>query len=128
MAQLSIEVKRLVYTVICFRCILLLTAGSAYERYVKLFSQLLTLCMCCGIIVSLAAQIEDSMLAADRIYDEWVSDWEGMTDLEEIEQGSEYYTDKLWSEKIIGSAYEQYEMEQGGAGDAGMDEEADGQE
>lgn len=123
MEQLKLEIRQLVYTVICFQCILQLTAGSAYQRYVKLFSYLLTMCMCCEVIFSFAGQLEESMLSAQQMYDEWESGWEGLTGLERIEESSEYYTDKIWKEKRPESAYEQYELEEGGASDAGMAQE-----
>ena len=38
MEYLAVEVRRLVYTVICFQCLIQLTEGSGYQKYLKLFS------------------------------------------------------------------------------------------
>lgn len=37
MENLAVEVRRLVYTVICFQCLIQLTEGSGYQKYLKLF-------------------------------------------------------------------------------------------
>lgn len=119
MEQLTLEIRRLVYTVICFQCLLQLTAGSAYQRYLKLFSYFLTMCMCCGVILSFMGQMEESMLSAQKVYDEWESEWGGLTDVERIRESSSYYTDKIWNERILESAYEQYDAaDEGGGTDA----------
>lgn len=122
MEQLTLEIRRLVYTVICFQCLLQLAAGSAYQRYLKLFSYFLTMCMCCGVILSFMGQVEESMLSAQRVYDEWESEWGGLTDMQRIRESSSYYTDKIWNERILESAYEQYDA--GGEGD-GEDAQVD---
>lgn len=111
MEQLTLEIRRLVYTVICLQCLLQLAAGSTYQRYLKLFSYFLTMCMCCGAILSFVGQMEESMLSAQRVYDEWESEWGGLTDVERIRESSSYYTDRIWNEKILGDAYEQYDVE-----------------
>lgn len=111
MEQLTLEIRRLVYTVICFQCLLQLAAGNVYQRYLKLFSYFLTMCMCCGVILSFVGQMEESMLSAQRVYDEWESEWGGLTDVERIRESSSYYTDRIWNEKILGDAYRQYDVE-----------------
>lgn len=111
MEQLTLEIRRLVYTVICFQCLLQFTAGSVYQRYLKLFSYFLTICMCCGVISLFLGQFEESMISAQSIYDEWENEWQGLFDMERIRESSSYYTDKIWEEKILGSAYEQYNVE-----------------
>lgn len=64
------------------------------------------------------------MLSAQRVYDEWEEEWGGLIDMERIRESSSYYTDKIWNEKILGSAYEQYDMEgEGGGEDAGVDQD-----
>lgn len=119
MEQLTPEIRRLVYTVICFQCLLQFTAGSVYQRYLKLFSYFLTICMCCGIISSFMTQFEESMISAQNVYDEWEKEWQGLLDMERIRESSSYYTDTIWNEKILGSAYEQYNSErEGGEEDA----------
>lgn len=84
MEQLAAEVRRLVYTMICFQCLLQLTSGSAYQKYLKLFSYLLTLCVCCSVIFSAIGQIENSMLEADVLYDQWIKEW-GEYNIKEVE-------------------------------------------
>ena len=124
MEQLTMEIRKLVYTVICFQCLLQLTAGSVYHRYLKLFSHFLTLCMCCGIIYSFVGQLEDSMMSAQQVYEEFEREWGEMTDLDRIRESSCYYTDQIWNGKIVADAYEQYQMnDEGGEEDARMDEE-----
>ena len=124
MEQLTLEIRKLVYTVICFQCLLQLSAGSVYQRYLKLFSYFLTMCMCCGVIYSFVGQLEDSMMAAQQVYDEFEREWGEMTDIERIRESSSYYTDQIWNGKIVRDAYEQYQMnDEGGVEDAGLDEE-----
>lgn len=124
MEQLTLEIRRLVYTVICFQCLLQLTAGSVYQRYLKLFSYFLTMCMCCGVIYSFVGQLEASVMSAQRVYDSFEREWGGLTDAERIRESSTYYTDRIWNGKIVEDAYEQYKIEEEGAGaDAALDEE-----
>lgn len=123
MEQLTLEIRRLVYTVICFQCLLQFTAGSVYQRYLKLFSYFLTICMCCGVISLFVNRFEESMISAQHIYDEWESEWQGLLDTEQIRESGSYYTDKIWNEKILGSAYEQYDAESEEEEDAKLVEE-----
>jgi len=124
MEQLTLEIRKLVYTVICFQCLLQLTAGSVYQRYLKLFSYFLTMCMCCGIIYSFVGQLESSMTSAQQVYDEFEREWGALTDIERIRKSSSYYTDQIWNGKIVQDAYEQYQMsDEGGEEDARVDEE-----
>lgn len=84
--------KKLIYTIICFKCILQITEGSPYQKYIKLFSHLLILCMCCGMLFS----FKDS---ADKLYSDWQLQWEKITDIaideDSIKAGSEYYEEML---------------------------------
>ena len=52
MEQLVTQMRVLIYTVICFQCLLQITQGSIYQKYLKLFMYLLTLCICCQILVT----------------------------------------------------------------------------
>lgn len=124
MEQLTLEIKKLVYTVICFQCLLQLTAGSVYHRYLKLFSYFLTMCMCCGVLYCFAGQLESSMMSAQQVYDEFEREWGALTDVGRIRESSSYYTDRIWNGKIVQDAYEQYQnSDEGGEEDAGLDEE-----
>lgn len=75
MEQIAEEVRKLIYTVICFQCLLQLTTGNAYHKYLKLFSYLLTLSICCGIIFSFAGKVEESLDKADVLYENWLEEW-----------------------------------------------------
>lgn len=124
MEQLTVEIRKLVYTVICFQCLLQLSAGSAYHRYLKLFSYFLTMCMCCGVIYSFAGQLESSMMSAQQVYDEFEREWRGLTDMERIRESSSYYTDQIWNGKIMKDAHEQYYInDKGGEDNAELDQE-----
>ena len=124
MEQLTIEIRKLVYTVICFQCLLQLTAGSAYYRYLKLFSYFLTMCMCCSVIYSFVGQLESSMMSAQQVYEEFEREWSGLTDMERIRESSSYYTDQIWNGKIMGDVYEQYSInDKGGEDNAELDQE-----
>lgn len=124
MEQLTMEIRKLVYTVICFQCLLQLTTGSAYHRYLKLFSYFLTMCICCSVIYSFVGQLEESMISAQQVYDAFEYEWGGLTDIDRIRESSSYYTDQIWNGKIVEDAYEQYHVNDGGGGvDAKMDEE-----
>lgn len=52
MEQLVTQMRVLIYTVICFQCLLQITQGSIYQKYLKLFMYLLTLCICCQILTN----------------------------------------------------------------------------
>lgn len=97
----EIWLKTLIYTIICFKCIMQITDGSPYQKYIKLFSYLLTLCICCNMLFSLVGQIDDSFRDADRLYSEWEKEWERITDVtsdeDDIKTGSKYYEERLWN-------------------------------
>lgn len=78
--------KKLVYTIICFKCILQITEGSPYQKYIKLFANLLILCICCTMLFSLVGQIEDSVADADQIYKGIEKQWQDMNVYEDIIQ------------------------------------------
>jgi hypothetical protein len=79
--------------------------------------------MCCGVIYSFVGQLENSLLSAQQVYDEFEREWGGLTDIDRIRESSSYYTDQIWNGKIVGDAYEQYSIGEGGEGNAGLDEE-----
>lgn len=106
MELLATEVRRLVYTVICFRCLLQLTEGSDYQKYLRFFSYVLTLCICCNVIFSFAGQVGKCMDETDQLYAQWEEKWKEMTDGSQIQKGEEYYEQKLWGDKIMGEVYD----------------------
>lgn len=75
MEQIAGEVRKLVYTVICLQCLLQVSAGNAYQKYLKFFSYLLTLSICCSIIFSFAGKVEDNINQADVLYERWLEEW-----------------------------------------------------
>lgn len=121
---LAAEVRRLVYTVICFQCLIQLTEGSAYQKYLKLFSYLLTMCICCNVVFSLIGQVENSFSEADQLYSRWEKEWREMTETTQIYDGAASY-ERLWNEKIIGEAQEAYDTINGGIENVGEDAGAD---
>lgn len=114
------EVRRLMYTVICFQCLIQLTEGSAYQKYLKLFSYLLTMCICCNVVFSFVGQVENQFSEADQLYERWEKEWGEMTASDRIDEGETYYK-KLWEDEIIGSAYEEYDRRIGGGEDVQAD-------
>lgn len=106
MELLAEEVRRLVYTVICLRCLLQLTEGSDYQKYLKFFAYLLTLYICCNVIFSIADQMGKCMVETDELYAEWERNWREITDGKQIEAGEKYYEQELWGDKIMGEAYD----------------------
>ena len=124
MEYLAMEVRRLMYTVICFQCLIQLTEGSAYQKYLKLFSYLLTMCICCNVVFSFVGQVENQFSEADQFYERWEKEWGEMTASDRIDEGETYYK-KLWEDEIIGSAYEEYDRRIGGGEDVQADTEWD---
>lgn len=120
MEYLAMEVRRLMYTVICFQCLIQLTEGSAYQKYLKLFSYLLTMCICCNVVFSFVGQVENQFSEADQLYERWEKEWGEMTASDRIDEGETYYK-KLWEDEIIGSAYEEYDRRIGGGEDVQAD-------
>ena len=91
MENLAVEVRRLVYTVICFQCLIQLTEGSGYQKYLKLFSYLLTMCICFNVVFSFVGQVENSFSQADKLYERWEQEWKRMTEADQIYEGEAYY-------------------------------------
>ena len=120
MEYLAMEVRRLMYTVICFQCLIQLTEGSAYQKYLKLFSYLLTMCICCNVVFSFVGQVENQFSEADQFYERWEKEWGEMTASDRTDEGETYYK-KLWEDEIIGSAYEEYDRRIGGGEDVQAD-------
>lgn len=119
MEELAMEVRRLVYTVICFQCLIQLTEGSAYQKYLKLFSYLLTMCICCNVVFSFVGQVEKGFFEADALYAKWEKEWREMTRTDDIRQGEAYYEQRLWEDNIIGGAQAEYDSRGGGEENGG---------
>lgn len=125
MEYLAMEVRRLMYTVICFQCLIQLTEGSAYQKYLKLFSYLLTMCICCNVIFSFAGQVENQFSEADQLYERWEKEWREMTASDRIDEGETYYK-KLWEDEIIGGAHEEYDRRNGNGGSEDVQQDTGG--
>ena len=101
MEQLVTQMRVLIYTVICFQCLLQITQGSIYQKYLKLFMYLLTLCICCQILTNFVDKLRSDWLGVD-----YASKWNEDSTLpqEKIEQYSKWLEDR-----VIEDAQEEYD-------------------
>ena len=122
MEQLVTQMRVLIYTVICFQCLLQITQGSIYQKYLKLFMYLLTLCICCQILVTrfsrqkgriccqiltnFVDKLRSDWLGVDYASTEWMQKWNEDSTLpqEKIEQYSKWLEDR-----VIEDAQEEYD-------------------
>ena len=106
MEQLVTQMRVLIYTVICFQCLLQITQGSIYQKYLKLFMYLLTLCICCQILTNFVDKLRSDWLGVDYASTEWMQKWNEDSTLpqEKIEQYS-----KCLEDLIIEDAQEEYD-------------------
>lgn len=106
MEQLATQMRVLIYTVICFQCLLQITQGSIYQKYLKLFMYLLTLCICCQILTNFVDKLRNDWLGVDYVSTEWMQKWSEDSTLpqEKIEQYSKWLEDR-----IIEDAQEEYD-------------------
>lgn len=106
MEQLATQMRVLIYTVICFQCLLQITQGSIYQKYLKLFMYLLTLCICCQILTNFVDKLRNDWLGVDYVSTEWMQKWNEDSTLpqEKIEQYSKWLEDR-----IIEDAQEEYD-------------------
>ncbi len=129
MGVLAAEIRRLIYTMICFQCLLQLTEKSAYQKYLKLFSYLLTMCICCNVVFTYVEQVEESLEKADQLYADWEREWMKLLSSEDASIEEEYSEQRLWEDKIIEEAYKEYDSQKGESGDVGEDSsEIEGEE
>ena len=106
MEQLVTQMRVLIYTVICFQCLLQITHGSIYQKYLKLFMYLLTLCICCQILTNFVDKLRSDWLGVDYASTEWMQKWNEDSTLpqEKIEQYSKWLEDR-----VIEDAQEEYD-------------------
>ena len=106
MEQLVTQMRVLIYTVICFQCLLQITQGSIYQKYLKLFMYLLTLCICCQILTNFVDKLRSDWLGVDYASTEWMQKWNEDSTLpqEKIEQYSKWLEDR-----VIEDAQEEYD-------------------
>ena len=88
MEEIALRVRAFVYTMICFQCLIQLTAGNSFYKYLKLFAQLLALGICCNIVFSFLGMVDDGWQQADQIYEQWEAQWSKEANFEvEIMEG-----------------------------------------
>ena len=106
MEQLVTQMRVLIYTVICFQCLLQITQGSIYQKDLKLFMYLLTLCICCQILTNFVDKLRNDWVWVDYASTEWMQNWNEDSTLpqEKIEQYSKWLEDR-----IIEDAQEEYD-------------------
>ena len=106
MEQLVTQMRVLIYTVICFQCLLQITQGSIYQKYLKLFMYLLTLCICCQILTNFVDKLRNDWVWVDYASTEWMQKWNEDSTLpqEKIEQYSKWLEDR-----VIEDAQEEYD-------------------
>ena len=106
MEQLVTQMRVLIYTVICFQCLLQITQGSIYQKYLKLFMYLLTLCICCQILTNFVDKLRNDWVGVDYATTECMQKWNEDSTLpqEKIEQYSKWLEDR-----IIEDAQEEYD-------------------
>lgn len=106
MEQLATQMRVLIYTVICFQCLLQITQGSIYQKYLKLFMYLLTLCICCQILTNFVDKLRNDWVGVDYASTEWMQKWNEDSTLpqEKIEQYSKWLEDR-----VIEDAQEEYD-------------------
>ena len=106
MEQLVTQMRVLIYTVICFQCLLQITQGSIYQKYLKLFMYLLTLCICCQILTNFVDKLRNDWVGVDYASTDWMQKWNEDSTLpqEKIEQYSKWLEDR-----IIEDAQEEYD-------------------
>ena len=106
MEQLVTQMRVLIYTVICFQCLLQITQGSIYQKYLKLFMYLLTLCICCQILTNFVDKLRNDWVGVDYASTEWMQKWNEDSTLPQgkIEQYSKWLEDR-----IIEDAQEEYD-------------------
>ena len=97
MEQLVTQMRVLIYTVICFQCLLQITQGSIYQKYLKLFMYLLTLCICCQILTNFVDKLRNDWVGVDYASTEWMQKWNEDSTLpqEKIEQYSKWLEDRI---------------------------------
>ena len=109
MEQLAGQMRTLIYTMICFQCLLQITQGSSYQKYLKFISYLLTVCICCQIILTFSGRIKEEWFSADVISQQWSNAWNGdALQQEQIEQ----YSRKL-EEQIKDQVQQEYIRKEG---------------
>lgn len=103
MDELVLRVRTFVYSMICFQCLIQLTAGNPFHKYLKLFSQLIAISICCNIFFSFFGIVESGWEQADEIYERWQIQWSGEQEL----AGMDGYLQKNIMEKSMDEFKEQ---------------------
>lgn len=80
---------------------------STFKKYLKLFSYILILGVCCNVIFSLWGAVKCSEAEAGAMYQKWEKEWEDITNDESIGEKSTYIKEKIYT-----NAVEENEREQ----------------
>lgn len=70
------DVRVLVYTIICLECLLQFVSGSSYQKYLKLFTGLLVVCLCCSVVFSVISSIQDYKVGMKSFEELWEEQWD----------------------------------------------------
>lgn len=85
MEELAFRVRTFVYTMICFQCLIQLTAGNPFHKYLKLFSQLLAISICCNIVFSFLGMVGSGWEQAEVICERWQAQWNEEQQIESMD-------------------------------------------
>ncbi|MBE5877583.1 MAG: hypothetical protein E7290_11940 [Lachnospiraceae bacterium] len=69
------EVRVLVYTIICLECLLQFVSGSSYQKYLKMFTGLLVVCLCGSVVFSAVSSIQNYKLEMKSFEELWEEHW-----------------------------------------------------
>ncbi len=70
------DVRVLVYTIICLECLLQFVSGSSYQKYLKLFTGLLVVCLCCSVVFSTISSIQNYKVEMKSFEELWEEQWD----------------------------------------------------
>lgn len=76
MKEFMNEVRVLVYTIICIQCLLQFVSGGTYKKYLKLFTGLLVVCLCCSIIFSVVSSVQIYAKEMKDFEELWEEQWD----------------------------------------------------
>lgn len=71
------EVRTLVYVALCFWFVLYITAGSPYQKYLRLLSNLIILLMCCQLLLRIIRGVTVDLGSMDMLYRSWLNEVSG---------------------------------------------------
>ena len=75
MSEFMNDIRALVYTIICLQCLLQVVSGSSYQKYLKLFTGLLVVCLCCSVVFSAVSSIKKYKIEMKTFEELWEEQW-----------------------------------------------------